>query len=859
MRGYPNRRLTLATALATGLTAASAWGAGPPRSGVHPNLDLPAVTAGGAAVTVLGERLGEVAEAHGMSAERLRQLLLRERTLHLDRRGRLFYQDDRLPAAPGGGATAGPSGAEAATYPFEQTFLLHSRPSATKLIYLDFDGHVLSGTAWNASFNGGQTITCPPFDFEGGPGVFTDNEKARIQHIWKRVAEDFAPFEVDVTTEDPGGAALTRSSTADSSYGIRVLINPISSYIGPYGGMAYVGVFDYVGDYYKPALIFPENLYSDEKYVSDACSHEAGHILNLKHDGTTNGTEYYEGHGSGTTGWAPIMGSAYYQPLTQWSRGEYDDASNTEDDLAIIASYTGYREDDRGSDTQTPTPLPAGSLLSTSGIIGRATDADVFSFQTGSGLATLQVSPAMPGANLDVEAELLNSWGEVVAAGNPVEALDAGLTAWLSPGTYYLRLTGCGCRTPSTGYSNYASLGQYTIEGTVPDPTGNDPPVAAATATPTAGDAPLTVAFNGAASYDPEGTLLQYSWSFGDGGASAAPSTSHVYDVGGRSYTATLTVTDGTGLQGAASVTVTVNDPDADTTPPTVPSGLTAAAASCSQIALAWEPSTDDQSGLAGYNLYRDEVLLEHLQAPASETTDTGLLESTTFSYALSAVDNAGNESARSAAASASTPACPDTVPPSPDPMTWASLPSASSQTSVTMTAATASDPSGVEYYFDCTDSGGHDSGWRSSRSYTDTGLSPGRTYTYRVAGRDRSPAQNQTAWSAAASATTPVSATKLHVDSIALSTVKVGRSYSGRATVTVRDNLGKSVGGAKVTGTFTGGYNQTVTASTNTAGQAVLNTASKSGVRSFSFCVTNVVHSLGYDPAANNVTCANR
>ena len=49
----------------------------------------------------------------------------------------------------------------------------------------------------------------------------------------------------------------------------------------------------------------------------------------------------------------------------------------------------------------------------------------------------------------------------------------------------------------------------------------------------------------------------------------------------------------------------------------------------------------------------------------------------------------------------------PDTAPPAPNPMTFAVAPSTSGATSIAMTATTASDPSGVEYYFTCTVGGG--------------------------------------------------------------------------------------------------------------------------------------------------------
>ncbi|MHC4087536.1 MAG: CBM35 domain-containing protein, partial [Planctomycetota bacterium] len=96
-----------------------------------------------------------------------------------------------------------------------------------------------------------------------------------------------------------------------------------------------------------------------------------------------------------------------------------------------------------------------------------------------------------------------------------------------------------------------------------------------------------------------------------------------------------------------------------------------------------------------------------------------------------------------------------DTIPPTPDPMTWAVLPHATGTTSISMTATTASDPSGVQYYFTCTAGGGNDSNWQASPTYEDTGLSPDTTYTYTVTARDLSVNQNETAPSTAESATT--------------------------------------------------------------------------------------------------------
>jgi Fibronectin type III domain/Beta-propeller repeat len=95
-----------------------------------------------------------------------------------------------------------------------------------------------------------------------------------------------------------------------------------------------------------------------------------------------------------------------------------------------------------------------------------------------------------------------------------------------------------------------------------------------------------------------------------------------------------------------------------DTTAPSVSTGLTASAVSCSQNDLVWAASTDNTggSGLKGYNVYENGAFLKQVPAPA--TSDSGLAASTAFSYTVSAVDNANNESAQSTVAAATTPAC---------------------------------------------------------------------------------------------------------------------------------------------------------------------------------------------------------
>ena len=101
-------------------------------------------------------------------------------------------------------------------------------------------------------------------------------------------------------------------------------------------------------------------------------------------------------------------------------------------------------------------------------------------------------------------------------------------------------------------------------------------------------------------------------------------------------------------------------------------------------------------------------------------------------------------------------PGGPDTSPPTPNPATFASPPSAVSSTEITMTATTGSDPSGpVQYLFDETSGnpGATDSGWTTDPVYNDTGLDPNTPYTYTVQMRDSVP--NTGTASGPASATT--------------------------------------------------------------------------------------------------------
>ncbi|MGB8226977.1 MAG: hypothetical protein WCE45_08990, partial [Sedimentisphaerales bacterium] len=102
------------------------------------------------------------------------------------------------------------------------------------------------------------------------------------------------------------------------------------------------------------------------------------------------------------------------------------------------------------------------------------------------------------------------------------------------------------------------------------------------------------------------------------------------------------------------------------------------------------------------------------------------------------------------------TTASPDTTPPTPNPMTWASVPTATGPTTITMTATTATDSTlPVMYYFECTTDGSKSSTWQTGTTYVVSGLAPSTLYSFRVKARDSAPALNETGWSTPQSATT--------------------------------------------------------------------------------------------------------
>jgi PKD repeat protein len=583
-------------------------------------------------------------------------------SLEIDAEGGVLYVDPVPPApAPGeepGAGADGTAAEPAAASAVDDAFVLHSRPGAPNVVYLDFDGHVISGTAWNGADG---PLYARPFDLDGSPSTFSEGERAAIAEIWHRVAEDLAPFDIDVTTEEP--------PAFDSNTG-RVLITRSSDEYGtamPYstaGGVAYVGVYgssNYA--YYSPALVYYNNLAKATTYIAEASAHEFGHNLGLSHDGNGS-TTYYAGHGSGYTSWAPIMGNSYYNNVTQWSNGEYSGANNTQDDVALIASKLRWAGDDHGDSLNNATPLVVGSdgqvfasnpeldphnlNPANKGVIDDAADQDLFVFSIPAGLVDLSVTPAWDafyrtskrGANLDIQARLMNAQGQVLASSDPTSDTDAAVTASVPTGVYYLAVTGVG----NGNYSDYASAGQYHVVGSVPAGTV---PNLAPTAEFSFACTDLDCSFFDGSS-DVDGNITQRAWDFGDGGTSTLANPVHTYAAAG-SYDVTLTVTDDDNASASRTQGLSVTEPFVDTEDPVI-SGFSPASGEVSGSVTLSAEATDNVGvvrldvSVRPVDVGADYELLCSGTSPISCNWNLRKVATGGYDVQFKALDAAGNE-----------------------------------------------------------------------------------------------------------------------------------------------------------------------------------------------------------------------
>lgn len=425
-------------------------------------LDEPAL--GPDALEALESRRGALraaARVNGRTPAQLRAALADE-TYGLDRAGRLFVADE-LGGARHDVGSAGTREPAALVAPLDETFSLHSRPGARRTIHLDVDGHRLAGTWWNSE-QGVPAATYEGWDPAGDGPAFSPAERRLVQEVWARVAEDYAPYDVDVTTADPGDAALLRTSAGDGVFGMRAVVSDsavLADKVAGAGsstiGMAYLGIFDQVlsgsAPAQSPALVFSGRTGSDAATVADTVGHEVGHTLDLDHVAGPRSSLHH-----------PLMyASVGNAPVSVWT---------STDQSRIPSGGLVLRPDEVGTSAATAPRATEGAVT---GTITSPADADWFRFDGCTDLVAT-ATPAPHGPNLDLRLSLRDPSGTEIASDAPatrwvdgrLTGMGAALTRTLAGGTHYLVVTGAGSGADGVAgsYDATGSLGDYTLDVT---------------------------------------------------------------------------------------------------------------------------------------------------------------------------------------------------------------------------------------------------------------------------------------------------------------------------------------------------------------------------------------------------------
>ncbi len=223
------------------------------------------------------------------------------------------------------------------------------------------------------------------------------------------------------------------------------------------------------------------------------------------------------------------------------------------------------------------------------------------------------------------------------------------------------------------------------------------------------------------------------AFSFGDDGLS-----------NGTEYCYTVQFRDSEGNTTTPSSQACATTTSIDLDPPTPdPAEFTTAPFANSDSSISMVSLGTDISGPVEYNFVEttgNPGATNSDWTTFSNYSDNGLSSSTTYCYTVQTRDATGNTGTASAAACATTDDPPDTTAPTPNPATFETAPNAISETTISMTATTASDDSGpLQYFFTETsgNTGGSNSSWQTSTNYLDQGLESLTQYCYTVQSRD--------------------------------------------------------------------------------------------------------------------------
>ena len=372
-----------------------------------------------------------------------------------------------------------------------------SLPGATNTLYLDFGGFNYSGT-WDGKAPG----VVPAYHVNPSSSAFTAQDLTNIQTIYSRVAEKFAPFNVNVTTIDPAAGAGRASSDADrqayyeaTTHLTHTIVGGTNRWFGGGGGVSYLGTFaaanPTASGESRTNWVFSAQSPNNTQFVGEAAAHEIGHSLGLDHQSVLNpdgtvASEYRGGSGGpngsdrGPGSKAPTMGVSYYAERGLWASGPSSGApGHTQNDVQVIVQTgnngVSIRDDGVGHGRASASALAlSGTQIlgsANKGVIvpvdagGAAFTDDYFRFTAaGATRAVLNLGVPTGGiATLDGTLSVLDAQGNVVAR-SATASLGESLTLDLAGGDYFAVVSSAG---------NYGDMGSFTLSGSltpVPEP-----------------------------------------------------------------------------------------------------------------------------------------------------------------------------------------------------------------------------------------------------------------------------------------------------------------------------------------------------------------------------------------------------
>lgn len=343
---------------------------------------------------------------------------------------------------------------------------LSSRPGAAVTVVLKVDGYTDDSPGWIAFRDRGTgPIVTPAFDIDGDRLTFNAEERRQIEEMWYRVSEDYAPFDVNVTTIIPDD--INDFETAV------VVIGGDNDWAPAAGGWGVVNGFSTSGS--NISYVFSE-LFSTPHQIASASSHESGHTLGLSHQSTydANGTKIEE-YNPGDANSAPIMGVGYYTTRdTLWIGPDSSGPNNIQDDIAALTKAGNQtfvnRIDDHGDTFADPTLIGVTDpIIRVDGTLERNDDIDMFRFATNAGPISFNldgldlnliygVQNLTPGTNADLILRLYDESGNLIAEDDPTDSFSASISTTVPAGHYFLEVT---------SIDQYGAIGNYTLTGEI--------------------------------------------------------------------------------------------------------------------------------------------------------------------------------------------------------------------------------------------------------------------------------------------------------------------------------------------------------------------------------------------------------